>query len=53
MGQFDWTPEIYLERIRSALPHYDELQEAAVAAIPSRPSGCSSWGWEPARRPAA
>jgi tRNA (cmo5U34)-methyltransferase len=37
MGQFDWTPEIYLERIRSALPRYDELQEQAVAAIPFPP----------------
>jgi tRNA (cmo5U34)-methyltransferase len=33
MGQFDWTPEVYLERIRSELPRYDELQEQAVAAI--------------------
>ncbi len=38
MGQFDWTPEIYLERIRSELPRYDELQEQAVAAIPFPPS---------------
>lgn len=37
MGQFDWTPEIYLERIRSELPRYDELQEQAVAAIPFPP----------------
>jgi tRNA (cmo5U34)-methyltransferase len=33
MGQFDWTPEIYLERIRSQIPRYDELQEEAIAAI--------------------
>ena len=38
MGQFDWTPEIYLKRIRSELPRYDELQEQAIAAIPFPPS---------------
>lgn len=37
MGQFDWTPETYLERIRSRIPRYDELQEQAVAAIPFPP----------------
>jgi tRNA (cmo5U34)-methyltransferase len=37
MGQFDWTPEIYLERIRSQIPRYDELQEEAIAAIPFPP----------------
>ena len=37
MGQFDWTPEIYLERIRSQIPRYDELQEQAIAAIPFAP----------------
>lgn len=37
MGQFDWTPETYLERIRSKVPRYDELQEQAVAAIPFPP----------------
>jgi tRNA (cmo5U34)-methyltransferase len=37
MGQFDWTPEVYLERIRAELPRYDELQEQAVAAIPFPP----------------
>ena len=50
MGQFDWTPDEYLERIRSKVPRYDELQEQAVAAIPFPPSGCSSSGWAPARR---
>ena len=29
MGQFDWTPDEYLERIRSQMPRYDELQEQA------------------------
>ncbi len=37
MGQFDWTPETYLGRIRSKVPRYDELQEQAVAAIPFPP----------------
>jgi tRNA (cmo5U34)-methyltransferase len=37
MGQFDWTPEVYLERIRAEIPGYDELQEQAVAAIPPAP----------------
>jgi tRNA (cmo5U34)-methyltransferase len=33
----DWTPEVYLERIRSQIPRYDELQEQAIAAIPFPP----------------
>ncbi len=37
MGQFDWTPEIYLERIRTQIPRYDELQEEAIAAVPFAP----------------
>lgn len=37
MDRFDWTPEVYLERIRSQIPRYDELQERAVAAIPFAP----------------
>jgi len=37
MGQFDWTPEIYLERIRAEIPGYDDLQREAVAAIPFPP----------------
>jgi tRNA (cmo5U34)-methyltransferase len=37
MGQFDWTPDEYLERIRSKIPRYDELQRQAVAAIPFPP----------------
>lgn len=37
MGQFDWKPEIYLERIRAEVPGYDELQDQAVAAIPFPP----------------
>ena len=37
MGQFDWTPDEYLERIRDRIPRYDELQEQAIAAIPFPP----------------
>jgi tRNA (cmo5U34)-methyltransferase len=37
MDRFDWTPEIYLERIRAQIPRYDELQEEAIAAIPLSP----------------
>jgi tRNA (cmo5U34)-methyltransferase len=37
MDRFDWTPEVYLERIRSQVPRYDELQEEAIAAIPFPP----------------
>ncbi len=37
MGQFDWKPEVYLERIRAEIPGYDELQAQSVAAIPSSP----------------
>src|SRR6188508_3158353 len=37
MGQFDWTPDEYLERIRLRIPRYDELQEQAVAATPFPP----------------
>jgi tRNA (cmo5U34)-methyltransferase len=37
MGQFDWTPEVYLERIRAEIPGYDDLQEQAVGAIPFPP----------------
>jgi tRNA (cmo5U34)-methyltransferase len=37
MGQFHWKPETYLELIRSEVPRYDELQEQAIAAVPSPP----------------
>ncbi len=37
MRQFDWTPEVYLERIRAEIPGYDDLQDQAVAAIPFAP----------------
>lgn len=37
MGQFDWTPDIYLKRIRAEIPGYDDLQDQAVAAIPFPP----------------
>jgi tRNA (cmo5U34)-methyltransferase len=37
MSQFHWKPDSYLERIRAEVPGYDELQEQAIAAIPSPP----------------
>jgi tRNA (cmo5U34)-methyltransferase len=37
MSQFDWTPEVYMERIRAQIPRYDELQEQSIAAIPFPP----------------
>ena len=37
MAQFDWTPDVYLERIRAEIPGYDDLQDQAVAAIPFGP----------------
>ncbi len=37
MGRFDWTPDEYLERIRSRIERYDELQEQAVKAVPFPP----------------
>jgi tRNA (cmo5U34)-methyltransferase len=37
MGQFDWTPDEYLERIHARVPRYDELQEQAIAAVPFPP----------------
>ncbi|HYH53985.1 MAG TPA: class I SAM-dependent methyltransferase [Solirubrobacterales bacterium] len=37
MGQFHSKPETYLEQIRAEVPRYDELQEQAIAAIPSPP----------------
>jgi tRNA (cmo5U34)-methyltransferase len=36
-AQFHWNPETYLEQIRAEVPRFDELQEAAVAAIPFAP----------------
>jgi tRNA (cmo5U34)-methyltransferase len=37
MSDFDWKPDNYLERVRAAIPRYDELQEQAVAAVPFPP----------------
>jgi tRNA (cmo5U34)-methyltransferase len=37
MGQFDWTPDEYLERIRARVPRYDELQEQTIEAVPFPP----------------
>src|SRR5919199_3945665 len=36
-GQFHWRPETYLEEIRAEVPRFDELQDAAIAAIPFPP----------------
>jgi len=36
-AQFHMNPETYLDEIRANLPRYDELQEAAIDAIPSPP----------------
>ena len=38
MPQFDWKPDTYLDLIRDEVPAYDELQAAAIAAIPSAPA---------------
>lgn len=37
MGQFSWDPDSYLRTIRREVPRFDELQEAAIAAIPEPP----------------
>src|SRR3954463_4110518 len=37
MDRFDRTPDEYLERIRARVPHYDELQDQAIAAVPFTP----------------
>lgn len=37
MSQFHWKPDTYLDAIRAEVPRYDELQEAAIAAIPFAP----------------
>jgi tRNA (cmo5U34)-methyltransferase len=36
-AQFHSAPDTYLDRIRADVPRYDELQDAAVAAIPFAP----------------
>jgi len=35
---FEWDPDSYLESIRAEVPRYDELQTAAVEAIPFEPA---------------
>jgi tRNA (cmo5U34)-methyltransferase len=37
-GQFHWNPETYLDEIRKGVPRFDELQRAAVEAVPFFPS---------------
>jgi tRNA (cmo5U34)-methyltransferase len=36
-AQFHWDPETYLEMIRAEVPRYEELQDAAIEAIPFAP----------------
>lgn len=36
-SEFSWDPSTYLELIRSEIPRFDELQEAAVAAVGGSP----------------
>jgi tRNA (cmo5U34)-methyltransferase len=36
-AQFHWNPDTYLEQIRAEVPRFDELQQAAVDAIPAPP----------------
>lgn len=36
-AQFHWKPETYLEMIVDEVPRYEELQDAAVSAIPFAP----------------
>lgn len=38
MAQSDWKPDNYLEFVHAAVPRYDELQEAAIAAVPFAPA---------------
>jgi tRNA (cmo5U34)-methyltransferase len=37
-AQFHWDPESYLELIHAEVPRYEELQEAAIEAIPFEPA---------------
>ncbi|MBM3666464.1 MAG: class I SAM-dependent methyltransferase [Actinobacteria bacterium] len=36
-AQFHWNPATYLEEIRAEVPRFDELQRAAIEAIPFAP----------------
>lgn len=37
-AQFHWDPASYLETIRAEVPRFDELQAAAIDAVPSPPA---------------
>ena len=37
MSQYHWNPETYLDLIRAEVPRFDELQRAAVDAVPFAP----------------
>ena len=36
-AQFHWDPETYLQQVRAEIPRFDELQDAAIEAIPFPP----------------
>jgi tRNA (cmo5U34)-methyltransferase len=38
MEQFHWDPETYSDQIRREVPGYDELQDAAIDAVPFAPA---------------
>jgi tRNA (cmo5U34)-methyltransferase len=37
VSEYHWSPDTYLEQARAEVPRYDELQRAAVDAIPFAP----------------
>lgn len=37
-AQFHWDPGTYLEMMRAEVPHFDDLQAAAVSAVPFPPA---------------
>ena len=37
MSQYHWNPDTYLEQARAEVPRFDELQRAAIDAIPFAP----------------
>lgn len=46
-GHSHWDPSTYLEMIRSEVPGYDALQEAAIAAVPFPPARVLDLGTGP------
>jgi tRNA (cmo5U34)-methyltransferase len=43
-AQFHWDPDTYLDLMRAEVPRFDELQDAAVEAIPFAPRGVLELG---------